>query len=195
MKRTPYSKFKNKQEKNLDPLFYLSNYRYGGGTTFTAHLLHILKRKYIICISEAFERNIGHFGYGVLYKREHMKFLYDLEKMFITNMYQNFHLLDCLRAKDITIVIHAPGEISKENESYLKHWRIIVIRKALQMFLWERYHIKAKFLYHPFYLYKKFKKNMSEQNESNRKDHAVAISRIDYFKNTDIVLKANKGDQ
>ena len=36
------------QELQLQQLFYLSDYRYGGCTTFTAHLLHLIKIKSVI---------------------------------------------------------------------------------------------------------------------------------------------------
>jgi hypothetical protein len=58
-----------------------------------------------------------------------------------------------LKRDDITIVIQDPTEISKENESYLKYWNIICIRKIMQQYLRDKYEVNSKFLYHPFYPY------------------------------------------
>ena len=42
-------------------IFYFSYYRYGGCTTFTvtAHFPHATNRKYILCLTKAFEKDIG----------------------------------------------------------------------------------------------------------------------------------------
>jgi glycosyltransferase involved in cell wall biosynthesis len=188
------------QHQSSPLLFYLSDYWYGGCTTFTAHLLHILTRKYIICLTKAFEKDIGVFGYGIHYQRKPMEFLDEIKRMFIADMFRNFHLLDKLKDKDITIVVHDPGEIFNENVDYLKKWNVIVIRKTVLAHLKREYGIKAKFLYHPFYPYKNFASNIEEKEESeniitinnNDKTEAVSISRIDAHKNIDVILRANK---
>ena len=70
---TSYSQRKKNQipltRQNEQRLFYLSNFRYGGCTTFTAHLLHLLNIKSVICLTDAFEKDIGDFGYGICYQR------------------------------------------------------------------------------------------------------------------------------
>ena len=38
----------NEEQEEQHQLFYLSDYRYGGCTTFTAHLLHLIKIKSVI---------------------------------------------------------------------------------------------------------------------------------------------------
>lgn len=186
------SQSKLRDQPEQSQLFYLSDYLYGGCTTFTAHLLHILKRKNVLCLTKAFENDIGEFGYGIKYQRKSIKFLENVKKMFIVDMFQNFHLLEKIRYKDITIVIHSPTEISEENELYLKNWNIIVIRKTLQNYLKNQYDVKSKFLYHPFYPYKRFT-NFTEMGiDKDIRTEAISIARIDYYKNTDIILKANK---
>jgi hypothetical protein len=182
----------NSYKENHKELFYLSNYRYGGGTTFTAHLLHTLSLKHILCLTDAFKNNVGKFGYGITYYKKSVEFLRELKHIFIANMYKNFHLLDKLKDKDITIVIHDPGELYKDNEPYIKNWAVIVIRKSVQNYLKNKYGIDATFLYHPFYPYQKhFSK--SDDNKVNDRCLSVSISRIDYYKNIDVILKANKG--
>ena len=78
--QTKLNKYQNLNEelKELQQqqlLFYLSDYRYGGCTTFTAHLLHLLNIKYVICMSNAFEKDIGDFGYGICYQKRPIAFL------------------------------------------------------------------------------------------------------------------------
>ena len=177
----------------LPLLFYLSDYRYGGCTTFTAHLLHTLNRKHVMCMTKAFDKGCGDFGYGIKYCKQPIEFLDTLSKMFITDMYRNFYLLDKLNDKDITIVIHDPVEIFKENEPYLGNWRIVVIRKSMQSFLKNRYGLDAKFICHPFYPYKKSLDNVVVANPtSNDRKYVVSISRVEPHKNIDVMLKANK---
>lgn len=181
------------QELQLQPLFYLSDYRYGGCTTFTAHLLHLIKIKSVICMSNAFEKDIGDFGYGIYYQKRPIAFLDNIKRMFIADMYQNFHLLEKLKNKDITIVVHDACEIFKENEHYLKNWKIIVIRKTVKDYLKSKYDINSKFVCHPFYPYKRIFKEYENDNINNHRiENGVSISRIEYHKNIDILLKANK---
>ncbi len=181
------------QNKPTPPLFYLSDYRYGGCTTFTAHLLRILNKKCVLCLTKAFERDTGDFGYGIKFQRKPIEFLDKVKEMFITDMYQNFHLLHKLKDKDVTIVVHDPGEVFKENEHYLKRWNIVVIRKTVQAYLKRKYGIKAKFLYHPFYQYEKFVDNNEDEHpDRNNKTGAISILRIEPHKNIDVMLRANK---
>ena len=51
-------------------LFYLSDYRYGGCTSFTAHLLYVLRKKQVVCLTKAFEKDGGDFGYGTKYHKK-----------------------------------------------------------------------------------------------------------------------------
>ncbi len=56
----------------------------------------------------------------------------------------------------------------------------------MQQFLRDRYGIESNFIYHPFYLY-------PIQNGGNEeKTQAVSISRIDFYKNIEVILDANK---
>jgi len=107
---------------------------------------------------------------------------------FITDMYRHFDRLKKLKRNDVTIVIHDPGEISRHNEPYLKYWNTITIRKSMQNFLQENFGIESQFLYHPFYAY-----DISHfgQDYYKRKE-AVSISRVDFQKNIEIMLEANK---
>jgi glycosyltransferase involved in cell wall biosynthesis len=191
---------KERSENSLDlqsqpKLFYLSNYLYGGCATFTAHLLHTINQKYIYCLTKAFENDLGDFGYGIYYQRKPLDFLLERDRLFITDMYLNFNILDKLKNKQVTIVLHDPGEIFRENIEYIRNWNVIVIRKTMQDFLKNNHGIKSRFLYHPFYPHNRpivLKNNDRDAKITYDKRKVISISRIDYNKNIDIILKANK---
>ena len=187
--------------------FFLSQFYYWGGTTtFTAHLLNSLGKDTILLVENPYqqEKEKGNFGYGLQYRTVPTGFIDSIRNPFIVDFFQYNHVLPKLKRDDITVVIHDPTEISKENESYLKYWNIICIRKTMQQYLRDKYGVNSRFLYHPFYSYPTYIKNNldklakdtkcgSYSNNSSRheKKDAVSISRIDYGKNTEIIMEAN----
>jgi glycosyltransferase involved in cell wall biosynthesis len=177
-----------RREQQQRAFFFLSDYMYGGCLTFTAHLLHALGEKLVFKISKNYEKRTRHFGYGIEYQNVPLTVLDRIKKPFITDMYRHFERLRKLKRKDIAIVIHDPGEISRYNKPYLKYWNIITIRKSMQNFLQENFGIESRFLCHPFYPYPV---SFSGQCLSERKE-AVSISRVDFQKNIEIMLEANK---
>ena len=175
--------------------FFLSDYyNYGGCVTFTAHLLHLLRKKDVLLITKKLEENTrGDFGYGIDYQNTSTRVLDAIKNPFITDMYRNFQLLQKLKRNDITIVIHDPGEIFKQNEPYLKYWNIICIRKSFQEYLKNKYDVNPKFLHHPFYPYPTIHRDDNNDNYGMiTKTEVVSISRVDYGKHIDIIMKANK---
>ncbi len=192
-----------KRNERQPSFFYLSNYMYGGCVSFTAHLLHKLMKNQVFLLSSSplkKSNRLRDFGYGIHCKKVPLEFIDNIKNPFITDMYENFHILKKLKRSDITIVIHDCFEIFEENEPYLKYWNIITIRKTIQNYLKKRYNIDAKFLYHPFYPYPLSYREEKEydsndvycQEHNNHKSGAVSISRVHYYKNTDILLEANK---
>src|SRR5215210_2837843 len=189
------------QEETTTCFFFISDCMYGGCLTFTAHLLHTLNRKEVFRIAKKrFERKKKkNFGYGIRYQNVPLEYLDTVQNVFITDMYQHFECLEKLRRTskgkglgDITIVIHDPGEIFKFNEPYLKCWNIITIRKSMQQYLRDKHGIESKFIYHPFYPYPIQQQGDSDDAEEGKKAQAVSISRIDFNKNIEIILDANK---
>jgi glycosyltransferase involved in cell wall biosynthesis len=185
--------------------FFLSNfYHWGGTVTFTAHLLNSIRRKKIIRIGNVPEDDkiTGNFGYGLDYQIVSSDFIDKVDKPFITDFFKYYHVLHKLKRNDITIVIHDPTEISKEIAPYLEYWNVICIRKSFQEYLRNNYNVYSKFLYHPFYPYSIENNNSSseeygsgyikERNREIEKTSTVSISRVDYGKNTDIIMDANK---
>lgn len=109
-----------KEEEIATSFFFISDYMYGGCSTFTAHLIHILNRNDIFRIAKRFDkRKKRNFGYGISYQNVPLEYLDMVQNVFITDMFQHFECLERLKTRtmngkgnrDITIVIHDPGEI------------------------------------------------------------------------------------
>ena len=179
---------RKEQQQQQRAFFFLSDYMYGGGLTFTVHLLHSLGKKLVFKISKNHEKRTRNFGYGIEYQIVPLTVFDAIKNPFITDMYRHIERLRKLKRKDVAIVIHDPGEISRYNEPYLKYWNIITIRKSMQSFLQENFGIESQFLCHPFYAYPI---TDSGQHSSQRKE-AISISRVDFLKNIEMMLDANK---
>jgi hypothetical protein len=177
------------QEEQQRAFFFLSDYMYGGCLTFAVHLIHSLGKKVIFKVTKNnYEKRTRDFGYGIGYQNMPLTVFDAIKHPFITDMFRHFERLKKLKRNDVTIVIHDPGEISCYNEPYLKYWNIITIRKSMQNFLQETFDIESQFLYHPFYAYP-----LSHfRQDSHKRKEAVSISRVDFQKNTEIILEANK---
>lgn len=169
-------------------LIYLAKPIYGGWVTFTAHLA--LKYNYpLYKISNRSEKFKRKFGYSVKYKNQDASVISNLqnkEKFLITccdkNYYKYLHLF-----KDGThIVIHDPTEVTGKKAlpllEHLKRFNVITIRPGMSKYLFDNHDIMATYKPHPFYKYK--------ITEAPKLD-VVAISRIDFDKHTDVIIKAN----
>ena len=187
--------------------FFLSDfYHWGGTVTFTAHLLNSIGRKQVTRIGNVPKSSVitGNFGYGLDYQIVHSDFLDETSKPFIVDFFNYNHVLRKLKRNDITIVIHDPTEVSEQNAPYLEYWNVICIRKAFQQYLKDKYDVHSRFLYHPFYAYPTENDNSSSLAEYNNKNtkhdrdiknekrSTISICRVDYGKNTEIIMDANK---
>ena len=187
--------------------FFLSDfYHWGGTVTFTAHLLNSIGRKQVIRIGNVPKSSgiSGNFGYGLDYQIVHSDFLDEASMPFIIDFFNYHHVLHKLKRNDITIVIHDPTEISKQNAPYLEYWNVICIRKAFQQYLKDKYNVHSKFLCHPFYPYSTENDNSSSlaeyDNDHIKRDRdikiektsTISICRVDYGKNMEIIMDANK---
>jgi len=167
-------------------LIYMARPIYGGWVSFTAHL----SLKYslpLIKLGSKTEEKQRPYGYGVEYQNRAPN---DLPKgrLLITAIDKTYYeFLDKLPDGTL-IVIHDPTEVSgKGKEPVLKalaRFKVITIRESVKKFLNDEFGIKSKFIIHPFYEYP-FTKTRDPGG-------AVSISRIDFDKHTDIILKANK---
>ena len=133
------------------------------------------------------EPKLRDYGYGVQYQNRAPSDL-PKGKILITAIDKTYYeYLDKIPDGSY-IVIHDPTEVSgKGKEAVLKNlprFKVITIRESVKKFLKDSFNIKSRFIIHPFYEYP-FKK-------ASKPDAAVSISRVDFDKHTDIILKANK---
>lgn len=184
-------KAKTRKQSKLN-LFYLARPPYGGWVSFTAHLalkhdLPLYKIGNKTEESKDGDAKLREFGYGVQYQNLSAKDI-PSGKNLITAIDKTCycHLKDF--PTGTYIVIHDPTEVSsKATEPLvqeLKRFKILTIRKSVQEYLKKKLNLSSKFLLHPFYEYP-FEKSAKPKD-------AVSISRIDFDKHTDILLKANK---
>ena len=159
---------------------------YGGWVTFTAHL----SLKYnceLYKIGKRNESNKRDYGYGVKYQNMKIDEIIKKDNLVITAIDKHYWEYLHLFPKDTIIIIHDPTELKgKTNKlvELLDNFKIITIRETVQKFLMDKYKKESIFLPHPFYEYKK----SLDKGEYN----CASISRIDFDKNTKIILDANK---
>ena len=181
------------EEKKSKNLLYLAKPVYGGWVTFTAHL----SKKYswpIYKITKKTEKNKRDYGYDCQYQNSCLADILALDNILITAVDKHYWSFLHLFPKDTEIVIHDPTECkSSKSENpliqglnpVLQNFKVITIRESVQNYLSQTFQIDSKYLRHPFYNYPKSDKKGLGYN-------AVCISRIDFDKNTDIILKANQ---
>ena len=171
-------------------LLYLAKPTYGGWVSFTSHLS--LKNNIpLFKISKRTEKNCRNYGYNVNYKNINL----DTLDVMIENgdipvicaIDKNFYnVLDHIPDNSY-IVIHDPTEFNKSSKKIvidnLKRLRVITIRKSVHDLLLSM-NIPSKFIIHPYV-------SMINRNIGGNRLGAISISRIDYDKNIDIIVKAN----
>ncbi len=187
------------QEDNSNKnLLYLAKPVYGGWVTFTAHLSHKYNSPIykIAGRNEKFKRN---YGYECEYQNLDISEILKLNNIMITAVDKHYYEYLYLFPLNTEIVIHDPTEckvnkktpnplvqVTEKNDNILlNHFKVITIRESVQEYLVNTFNIQSQFMPHPFYPY--------EVPECEGLGYeCVSISRIDFDKNTDILLKANK---
>jgi len=165
---------------------------YGGWVSFTAHLSLKFGFK-IYKISKRTETlkngnpRMRKYGYGAYYQNMCIEDIKKLPNILITAIDKNYYDNLSELSNSIRIVIHDPTEVKGKScqavLDILKRSKVITIRRTVQKYLLEKYNITSLFKYHPFYEYPIL--------DVGEKKGAVAISRIDFDKHTDIIIKAN----
>ena len=158
---------------------------YGGWVSFTVHLS--LKYNYpLYRITKRTEKNKRNLGYGVSYQNMCIDDISQKANILITAIDKNYYQYLDKIPDNSYIVIHDPTEIKGKKNILLEHikrFNIITIRETMYKYLLEKHNINSKFIPHPFYEFPN--KTISE------KKNIVSISRIDFDKNIDILLRAN----
>jgi len=175
-------------------LLYLHKYLYGGATTFTAHLMHVVSKlrqnNIVLRVGKRSETKLRDFGYGLNYMNISDNVLSNIPHAFIVIFKDKFlPILKLLNSKnerssDTVMVIHDYRDISDKVLPYIFNYKLITMRKTVQNFIKSKYDLNPSFIYHPFYPYpiivRKLRRN------------SVSISRISFEKNIDIIVNANK---
>ncbi len=173
-------------------LIYLAKPIYGGWVTFTVHL----SKKYNYPLYKVAKRNETrhrNFGYDVFYKNITLDTLKSMDNLLITAIDKHYWNLLYELPSTTQLVIHDPTELKinhknpnplVQNECLLNKFKIYTIRETVQKFILDTYDIRSEYKFHPFYEY--------NTNLPGTNIHAISISRIDFDKHTDILLKANK---
>lgn len=175
-------------------LIYMAKPTYGGWVSFTAHMA----LKYDFKIYKVSKRTetlkngnprMRKYGYGVYYQNMCIEDIKSLPNILITAIDKNYYesLINLYNlVKNIKIVIHDPTEVKGKScqpvLDIIRDCKVITIRTSVKKYLLEKYNIKSVFKYHPFYEY---------PIDLVDKQDAVAISRIDFDKHTEIIIKAN----
>ena len=182
------------QTKNL---LYLAKPIYGGWVTFTAHLSHKYKSP-IYKIASRTEKNKRNYGYECEYQNLCIGDVIKLNNIMITAIDKHYWDYLHLFPSETQIVIHDPTECKsskqgnplvqstdKNENSLLNHFKVITIRESVQEYLTNKFNVQSQFMPHPFFSYE-----IPKINGLGYK--CVSIARIDFDKNTDIILKANQ---
>lgn len=167
-------------------LFYLANPIYGGWVSFTAHLAlkHNLN---LYKIGNRTEEKKRSYGYGIEYQNIAPDMVGSLSTHVITAIDKHSYDKLPLFPDGTFIVIHDPTEVNKKKAlplfEHLHRFRIITIRASVKEYLKSKFNLHSVFILHPFHEYS-FEKNP-------RPTKSISMSRIDFDKHTDILLKAN----
>lgn len=173
---------KTKKNKKYN-LVYMAKPVYGGWVSFTAHLS--LKKNYnLYKISNKTESKERPYGYGVQYRNLSIDDLLKLPNLLITAVDKKYYQY-LPKIKNATIVIHDPTELKEEVLEFIKRNRVITIRETVKKLLKEKHKINSRFLYHPFFEFPITKNNIK------LKTNNISISRVDFDKNTHVIVEAN----
>ena len=168
-------------------LVYMAKPIYGGWVTYTAHLS--LKNDYpIYKIGKRTEKNKRNYGYNCKYQNLEIGDLMKLNNLMITALDKHYYEYLQYFPKNTILVIHDPTELKNKSNPLIRdglidRFKIITIRQTVKDYLMKTYKFESQFLTHPFYQY--------EKNKPSMNNYAVSISRIDFDKNIDIILKYN----
>ena len=194
-KKKSQKKKSQKEKKGSYNLVYMAKPIYGGWVSFTAHLAK--KKDYpLYRVSNKTESKTRDYGYGVDYRNLAIDDLVKLPNLLITAIDKNFYQF-LPKIKKATIVIHDPTELKEPVLEVLKskRFKVITIRQTVEKLLREVHGIKSQFLHHPFYQFPKSKsesESESKKVKKVKKDKNISLSRVDFDKHTDIIIKANQ---
>lgn len=168
-------------------LFYLSDNRFGGWVTYTAHLIYGLKQAGVkvnlFKIGNRTEYKPRPFGYNCEYRNitlDDARLKLGASPGIITALQKNSReKADALLDSGAWMIVHDPAEF--KNLTLIGSERYITIRKAVQSQV-----EGSTFIPHPY------NRHYPEGTVSTNEIHACSISRIDFDKYTEIMMGANR---
>jgi hypothetical protein len=174
-------------------LFYLAKPKYGGWVTFTSHLYKSFVKLnipvYLFKIGNTTESKQRHFNDNIFYQNVDLPTALNISQEFksiITATDKTFHeCTDRLLKNKSNLIIHDPTEMKGHLlESVKKHNTMPITIRAINVGNLRDLGIVSFFIKHPYIPY-----NKQKEEKTNL---AVATSRIDFDKHTDIIIKANQ---
>jgi len=169
-------------------LVYMAKPIYGGWVTFTSHLA-LKCGADLYKIGKRTEPKKRDYGYGVQYRNMRIDEFLELDNVLITAIDKHYWKYLDLFPKGTKVVIHDPTELKgKENKlrELLDNFEVITIRESVKQFLLDNFNKKSTFLPHPFFEYQK------DTGGGKCNYYSLCISRIDFDKNINLILDANK---
>lgn len=170
-------------------LVYLAEPKYGGWVTYTAHLAIALKQHqgFATIFKEGKGATLKEFSHGLhYYSREPAELISQAHQSVITAVDKHHvETAQQMLAYGARIVIHDPNEFHPVIMETIKKKKtpVITIRESVKRVLSE-HGIESTFVPHPF---------VSQYHGEPKKTYnAVAFSRIDFDKRTEIIVEANK---
>lgn len=177
--------------KKLIALPLLADPRTGGWPTYTAHLSHGLMRAgwnpIIFKISKRSERSPRDFGRGLQYWNIALDELAPMAgqiPMLITAVGKSYRSIAAdLMARGSSVVIHDPTELDQTMREALRETKVITIRQIIADKL-DSEGIPNVFIGHPY--------ERAERLSTEIQTRAITLSRVDFDKNTHVVVEANR---
>ena len=180
-------------------LFCVSGFRFGGFFTFTEHLYRSFRQQgyepQLLRLTQRTETRLRPFRGDVLYQNmalaDALALVCTMPSL-ICCAYLRGDMLTAVPAllrAGAGIVLHDPTEMTSDMLQILKHLRIqpVVIRKINCQTL-ATHGILAHHIPHP---YVRMPRDRPFQAWYQRPAHALALSRIDFDKHTDVIIQAN----
>jgi len=169
----------------------LADPRTGGWPTYTAHLAHGLIRAgwdpIIFRISKRSERTPRDFGRGLQYWNialDELAAMAGRIPMLITAVGKSYRSIAAdLMARGSSVVIHDPTELDQTMRDALQETTVITIREIIGDKL-QREKIPNVFIGHPY--------ERADRLPTEIQTRAVTLSRVDFDKNTHLVVEANR---
>ncbi len=166
---------------------YLAKPRYGGWVTFTAHLHRGLRdagyEPILVKVGNRTEKQLRNFGRKIHYRNLSATDLLSVSKgipTIIAAMDKHHHdVANQMLKAGVPIVIHDPTELKPEVVAQVKNANVVVIRDFMMKHL-----PHATMIHHPY--------APKRPARSTDRKPAVALSRIDFDKHTELIVQANQ---